>query len=71
MNEFIAKPVSVESVASRLTLMIVKTRPFVKTDDYFGPDRRRRKEAPDDAPRRRAKDKKTADADVSELEIVD
>ena len=31
VNEFVAKPVSVESIASRLTLMIDKARPFVRS----------------------------------------
>jgi DNA-binding response OmpR family regulator len=56
INELIAKPVSVESIAHRLTLMIEKARPFVTAPGYFGPDRRRRRQPPEGAPRRRASD---------------
>lgn len=56
VNEFVAKPVSVESIASRLTMMIDKARPFVRAKGYFGPDRRRRKAPPPESPMRRASD---------------
>ena len=42
VNEFLTKPVSVKSVVSRLTSIIEKPRAFVKSTNYFGPDRRRR-----------------------------
>ncbi len=42
VNEFLTKPVSVKSVVSRLTSIIEKPRAFVKSPNYFGPDRRRR-----------------------------
>ncbi|WP_417515550.1 response regulator [Minwuia sp.] len=70
VNEFIAKPVSVEAVAHRLSTMINKARPFVRTKEYFGPDRRRRKVAPEGSPRRRASDKEDAKKG-GELEIAD
>jgi two-component system chemotaxis response regulator CheY len=41
-NEFIAKPVSVKTMMSRLTSVIECPRPFVRTKNYFGPCRRRR-----------------------------
>ena len=41
-NEFIAKPVSVKTVMSRLASVIEHPRPFVRTGVYFGPCRRRR-----------------------------
>lgn len=70
VNEFVAKPVSVESVAARMNLMVLKTRPFIKTDSYFGPDRRRRREAPEGSPTRRRDDKRQDAKECSELEIV-
>jgi CheY-like chemotaxis protein len=42
VNEFLAKPVSVKAVMSRLTAVIEHPRPFVRTKVYFGPCRRRR-----------------------------
>jgi CheY-like chemotaxis protein len=42
INEFLAKPVSVNAILSRLTAVIEHPRPFVRTKIYFGPCRRRR-----------------------------
>jgi two-component system chemotaxis response regulator CheY len=42
VNEFIAKPVSVKTVMSRLVAVIEHPRPYVRTQGYFGPCRRRR-----------------------------
>ncbi|WP_416898363.1 MAG: response regulator [Minwuia sp.] len=72
VNEFIAKPVSVEMVAGRLANMISSARPYVKSGDYFGPDRRRRKNPPADCPRRRASDPAAnADSRDEGLAMVD
>ena len=71
VNEFVAKPVSVESLASRITLMIDKARPFVRSKEYFGPDRRRRVMEGPDTPRRRKDDAEKAEEEDGALEIVD
>ena len=42
VNEFIAKPVSVKTMMSRLVAVIEHPRPYVRTGSYFGPCRRRR-----------------------------
>jgi two-component system chemotaxis response regulator CheY len=42
VNEFIAKPVSVKTMMSRLVSVIEHPRPYVRTNGYFGPCRRRR-----------------------------
>ena len=42
INEFIAKPVSVKTMMQRLQAVIESPRPFVRTNVYFGPCRRRR-----------------------------
>ena len=42
VNEFIAKPVSVKTMMSRLVAVIEHPRPYVRTGGYFGPCRRRR-----------------------------
>ena len=41
VTEFLAKPISAQSLYVRILNVIVKPRPFVKTKTYFGPDRRR------------------------------
>lgn len=42
-TEFLAKPFSARSVSQRLLSLIDHPRQFVMTQEYFGPDRRRRK----------------------------
>lgn len=42
INEFVAKPITVESVLKHLEGVIENPRPFVRTTAYFGPDRRRK-----------------------------
>jgi CheY-like chemotaxis protein len=41
VNEFLAKPFSVASVFEHISAVIQDTRSFVRTDSFFGPDRRR------------------------------
>src|SRR5271170_2214401 len=42
-SEFLAKPFSVKSVADHISVLIDAPRPFVYSNDYFGPERRRQK----------------------------
>lgn len=42
INEFLAKPISAKLLFYRLRSITEKPRPFVRTGDFFGPDRRRR-----------------------------
>ena len=53
INEFLAKPVSVNSILARLTAVIEHPRSFVRTKTYFGPCRRRRGAAEYQGPERR------------------
>lgn len=57
VNEFMAKPMTARGVLERLQLVIDHPRPFIRSDDYFGPDRRRRTDPRYDGPWRRAGDK--------------
>jgi two-component system, chemotaxis family, chemotaxis protein CheY len=41
-NEFVVKPVTVKALVSRIVSLIENPRSFVRTDKFFGPDRRRR-----------------------------
>ncbi len=45
VTEFLAKPFSVTSVYSHLSQVIERPRPFITTKEFFGPDRRRSKNA--------------------------
>lgn len=43
VNEFVMKPVSAKTLFSRLNAVIEHPRRFVRTAEYFGPDRRRKR----------------------------
>jgi len=42
VHEFLAKPISVKGLYSRIRSIIERPRPFIRSGPYFGPDRRRR-----------------------------
>ena len=46
VNEFLAKPISVQSLARRIESIINHPRHFVRTKTYFGPCRRRQEFGP-------------------------
>lgn len=52
VNEFLAKPISAKSLITRINAVIERPRPFVRSKNYFGPDRRR-KDQPFNGPDRR------------------
>lgn len=41
VTEFVVKPITAKAVLSRIQAVIFKPRPFVKSETYFGPCRRR------------------------------
>lgn len=41
ISEFLAKPISAQTLYARLTAAVFRPRPFVRLKTYFGPDRRR------------------------------
>ncbi|MBI3675018.1 MAG: response regulator [Proteobacteria bacterium] len=53
VTEFLAKPVSVKGILTRLTAVIEHPRPFVRTKVYYGPCRRRRDKEEYRGPERR------------------
>jgi CheY-like chemotaxis protein len=57
MTEFLRKPVTARDILVRLQAAILNARPFVTAGQYFGPDRRRRRDEAETAPRRRASDR--------------
>ena len=58
VNEFLAKPLTARGVIERLHQAVENPRPYVRSDDYFGPDRRRRNDANYKGPFRRSTDEK-------------
>ena len=65
VNEFLAKPVSVKAIFTRLVSVIEHPRPFVRAKTYFGPCRRRRAGDEYHGPERRANVETTTLDDVS------
>ena len=53
VHEFMTKPVSAEKLYSKIHTLIETPRVFVRSSDYFGPDRRRRQDPKYKGPERR------------------
>ena len=56
VNEFLAKPLTARGVVERIHQVVENPRPYVRTESYFGPDRRRRADPEFKGPWRRAID---------------
>jgi len=41
VTEFLAKPISAKGLYQRVLNVVANPRPFIRTKNYFGPDRRR------------------------------
>ncbi|MBN8522159.1 MAG: response regulator [Alphaproteobacteria bacterium] len=54
MTEFLLKPFNARDLYSRIAQIIEKPRQFVDINDFFGPDRRRRRNVPHKGTDRRA-----------------
>lgn len=67
VTEFLAKPFTVDVLMSRLESVIEEPRPFVRTDTYFGPDRRRKDDVRYTGPERRSKELEKVDVSVRDL----
>ena len=59
VTEFLSKPITVSGVLQRIGLVVNQPRAFIRTEDYFGPDRRRRRDPAYQGPRRRAEDRRS------------
>ncbi len=68
-NGFLSKPISAKSLLSRIIEVLENQNPFISTDDYFGPDRRRRN-VPLKGPSRRKEQKNQVSADADDMEQV-
>jgi len=58
VTEFLVKPITAKAILDRVTAVILRPRPFVKTETYCGPCRRRRDTVDYAGPFRRAIDAK-------------
>lgn len=59
VTEFVTKPFTPKALLDRIHAVIQNPRPFVRTDGYFGPDRRRRPLPGYAGPLRRASDRES------------
>jgi two-component system, chemotaxis family, chemotaxis protein CheY len=55
-TEIIAKPVTAQKLLAKIIEIVERPRPFVRSAEYFGPDRRRRRDASYQGPWRRKED---------------
>ena len=53
VTEFLSKPFTIVGLLRRMEALIHAPRPFVRSEDYFGPDRRRRQDPEYKGPERR------------------
>jgi len=64
VTEFVVKPVTAKAVLERIHAVIYHPRPFVRTSEYFGPDRRRKQDPAFAGPWRRATDPGRGDLEL-------
>lgn len=70
VTEFLVKPFTAHDIARRITHVINRPRDFIETQDFFGPDRRRRREDTDyKGPLRRDEDALMRGARAFDLEF--
>jgi DNA-binding response OmpR family regulator len=50
---FLIKPVSTGAVAAKVKRLLWERQPYIESDSYFGPDRRRRRDDAYEGPERR------------------
>lgn len=53
VSEFLSKPFTIAGLLRRMEALIHQPRPFVRSEDYFGPDRRRKADPDYKGPERR------------------
>jgi len=69
VTEFLAKPITVQNLLLRIGEIVDRPRAFVRCDNYFGPDRRRRRDENYIGPWRRQDDFKDDLAIADDLDI--
>ncbi len=63
VNEFLAKPVTARGVIERIGEIVEHPRPYIRTSDFFGPERRRKTDPHFAGPWRRSTDPASEDAE--------
>lgn len=67
VTEFVVKPITAKAIFDRIQAVIVRPRAYVKTDGYFGPDRRRGTTSNYRGEMRRGNDPKPEASDSQEI----
>ena len=70
VTEFMVKPISARGLYSRILEVINNPRPFIRTNDFFGPDRRRRNEPYEGDERRKHEPGEAAAEDVEVIPAI-
>ena len=70
VTEFVVKPITAKAILDRIQAVIFRPRPFVKTDGYFGPDRRRTAATGYKGPLRRSTDDQAAAASSDDSSVA-
>jgi CheY-like chemotaxis protein len=63
VTEFLSKPVTARGVIERISRVVEHPRSYVRSGDYFGPDRRRKDDPAYSGPRRRSNDNRETEID--------
>lgn len=71
ITEFLVKPFSARILYKRLTQIVERPRQFVRTEGFFGPDRRRKVDTEYKGLMRRKSDRAKAGAKVEMIDFVD
>lgn len=62
-NEYLAKPLSAKLVELRLNAVLQHPRPFIRSDNFFGPDRRRQEQGTHGKTERRSREPEIVDSE--------
>jgi len=69
VTEFLTKPFTGQDLAKRIAHIINRPRDFIETNNFFGPDRRRRKIDDYEGPKRRQRDESGGKKDTWDINI--
>ena len=69
ITEFMVKPFNTRELYKRLFQIIESPRQFVRCEDFFGPDRRRKTAAPYNGEKRRKTDQQKSDQDIVTIDL--
>ena len=69
VNEFVVKPISVNTLFSRIQAVIEKPRPYIRINNFFGPDRRRRRKDVEESEERRGVPKVAVPASEAKTDL--